>query len=119
MLTGCFSFRASFYYFGFHLLILVGIVGFPESSLAAEFFVSTSGSTSGNGTKSNPWDLQTALNQPASVRAGDTIWLREGTYKGGFRSLLTGTAQNPIIVREYPAIRQQIPPALQLHTTAL
>ncbi|MEK7633618.1 MAG: hypothetical protein AAB437_02130 [Patescibacteria group bacterium] len=66
-----------------------------------EFFVSPNGNASGNGSRENPWDLQTALNQPASVHPGDMIWLRGGTYTGNFISNLTGTAAAPITVKQY------------------
>jgi hypothetical protein len=46
--------------------------------------------------------LQTALNHPASVQPGATIYLRGGTYAGKFSSQLDGTAANPITVRSYP-----------------
>jgi hypothetical protein len=77
------------------------------------WYVSTSGSASGNGSMSSPWDLQTALNQPSSVKPGDTIWVRSGKYGGGtassaFQSKLVGTASAPIIVRAYPKERVTI-----------
>src|SRR5215831_10452975 len=66
------------------------------------FYVSPTGTPSGDGSIDAPWDLQTALAQPASVHPGDTIWLRGGTYAGTFISTLAGTAELPIIVRQYP-----------------
>lgn len=57
---------------------------------------------------SSPWDLQTALNQPASVQPGDTIWLRGGTYAGIFNSLLQGSSTAPIYVRQYQGERATI-----------
>jgi hypothetical protein len=66
------------------------------------FFVSPNGSASGDGSAARPWDLQTALSQPAAVKPGATIWLREGTYRGAFTSRLTGTAAAPITVAAYP-----------------
>jgi hypothetical protein len=68
---------------------------------AAEFFVSPTGSATGTGSAALPWNLQTALNHPAAVRPGDTIWLRGGTYTGNFVNRLNGTAAAPIIVRNY------------------
>ena len=62
-------------------------------------------SASGTGSFANPWKLQTALNHPAAVNPGDTIWLRGGTYVGHFTSDLAGTSANPIIVRQYPGER--------------
>jgi len=71
-------------------------------TFASSFHVTTSGLSSGNGSISNPWNLQTALNHPSTVKPGDTIWVHGGTYRGYFKSYLNGTAANPIIVRQYP-----------------
>jgi hypothetical protein len=76
------------------------------------FFVSPTGSASGDGSFTNPWDLATALAGPAAVTPGTTIWLRGGTYGGpyygGFLSNLTGTAAAPIVVRQYPGERATV-----------
>jgi hypothetical protein len=80
----------------------------PTSSAAGEFYVSPSGSPSGNGSISNPWDLKTALAHPAAVKPGSTIWLRGGHYVGTFVSKLVGTRDKPIIVRQYPDERATI-----------
>lgn len=74
----------------------------PAMPAGLSFYVAPNGSPSGNGSLANPWDLQTALNQPASVVAGSTIYLRGGTYLGKFDSQLTGTAAAPITVQSYP-----------------
>ena len=66
-----------------------------------QFYVATYGTPSGNGSLAKPWDLQTALNQPATVQPGDEIWLLGGTYAGSFTSSLSGTATLPIVVRSY------------------
>jgi hypothetical protein len=73
-----------------------------------QWYAATTGSPSGDGSINNPWDLQTALYQPTSVHPGDTIWVRGGTYGNGtgiFYAQLVGTAQAPIIVRQYPGER--------------
>ena len=75
---------------------------------AAEFYVSPSGSSSGSGSVASPWDLETALGQPPAVKAGDTIWLRGGTYTGHYVSSLKGTKNKPIVVRQYPGERATI-----------
>jgi PKD repeat protein len=78
---------------------------------AANFYVSPTGTTStgpGTGTISNPWALQTALSQPSAVHPGDTIWLRGGTYVGTYTSYLSGTASQPIVVRQYPGERAKL-----------
>lgn len=77
------------------------------------FFASPTGSASGDGSFTHPWDLATALNGPAVVTPGSTIWLRGGTYAdgpyfGGYSSNLTGTADAPIVVRQYPGERATV-----------
>jgi hypothetical protein len=79
-----------------------------EFVYAAQYYVAPNGSAQGNGSQANPWDLQTALNQPASIHAGDTVWLRGGTYSGNYSSVLTGTQAAPIIVRQFPGERSTI-----------
>src|ERR1700733_7320696 len=86
-------------------LLIAAFALTPVVRASNQWFVSTSGSPSGNGSSANPWDLNTALNQPAVVLPGDTIWVRGGVYhapsSNGYSTLLTGTAANPIIVRNY------------------
>jgi hypothetical protein len=64
--------------------------------------------SSGDGSRERPWDLATALAHPAAVRPGDTLWLRGGTYRGGFTSRLKGAAGAPITVRQIPGERATI-----------
>lgn len=66
-----------------------------------EWYASPSGTPSGNGTITNPWDLQTALNNTAQILPGDILWLRGGVYRGQFDSFLQGTETNPITVQSY------------------
>ena len=69
------------------------------------WYAATNGSSSGNGSITNPWTLQTALNHPSVVHPGDTIWVRGGSYYGNYMSWLNGTSAAPIIVRAYPGER--------------
>ena len=56
------------------------------------------GKETGNGTLSNPWDLQTALSQTTnSVNDNDIIYLHEGVYNGRFISTITTTDKNTFI----------------------
>ena len=87
--------------------LLVSLVAASAAS-AADFYVSPSGSATGTGSQGNPWDLQTALDQPAAVNPGDTIWLRGGLYTGYYVSHLVGTSANPILVKQYPGERARI-----------
>jgi len=65
------------------------------------------GSASGSGATDDPWDLATALaGGPArQVQAGDTVWIRGGTYPGSFRTSLQGQPGQPIQFRQYPGER--------------
>jgi hypothetical protein len=86
-------------------------------STSNQHYVSPSGSSSGDGSITRPWDLPTALSGPSSVHPGDTIWLRGGTYgngRGVFYSSLVGTAAAPIIVKQYPGERATINGWLQV-----
>ena len=83
-------------------------LGAAAPLLATDFYAAPNGSPSGNGSINSPWDLQTALNQPSAVHAGDTIWLRGGTYTGHFTSILNGSSSSPIIVRQYAGERATI-----------
>ncbi len=85
------------------------LLAFWAPAVAEDFYVAPNASPGGTGTLSNPWTLATALDHPTVVGPGDTIWLRGGTYAGApFESFLSGTAANPIIVRQYPGERAMI-----------
>jgi hypothetical protein len=87
----------------FQYLVLQLVLGFASSAaLGAQWYVAVSGSSSAQGSISDPWDLQTALNGPLKVAPGDVIWLRGGKYVGTYISKLQGTPGSPIIVRNYP-----------------
>ena len=77
-----------------------------------DFYVSPTGTPAGDGTYENPRDLQTALDHPAAVKPGDTIWLRGGTYGNGgatvFTCRLNGTESAPIALRAFPGERATI-----------
>src|SRR6476620_6220546 len=70
-----------------------------------EFHASPVGSVGADGSSGRPWDLRTALHQPPAVKPGDTIWLRGGVYRGTYSSTLSGTADQPIVVRAIPGQR--------------
>ncbi|HYT33225.1 MAG TPA: right-handed parallel beta-helix repeat-containing protein [Thermoanaerobaculia bacterium] len=86
-------------------LALAVALAFSAKARGSDFFVSPSGSADGDGNFGNPWSLAFALSQPAAVKPGDTIWLRAGTYEGTFTSELVGTADAPVVVRQYPGER--------------
>ncbi|MGI8979665.1 MAG: right-handed parallel beta-helix repeat-containing protein [Pirellulaceae bacterium] len=78
------------------------------TATAGEFHASRTGTAKGNGSREEPWDLATALSSQAVIKPGDTVWLHEGTYLGGFTSQLAGTTEQPITVRGMPGARVTI-----------
>ena len=73
-----------------------------QPASAANLFVAPNGSPTNNGSADQPLDLATALSANSPARPGDTIWLRGGVYVGVYTSVLRGTADLPIVVRQYP-----------------
>ena len=73
----------------------------------AGFFVSADAAAAGDGSRANPWRLQTALDHPAALRPGDTVWVRGGVYTNAFDAQTSfscrthGTPTAPIIFRNY------------------
>ncbi len=75
---------------------------------AAEFHVTPNGSPKGKGTLTDPWDLGTGLVATDIVKPGDTLWIHEGTYRGGFVSRMAGKPGQPVVVRGVPGKRVTI-----------
>jgi hypothetical protein len=75
------------------------------ASYASPYYASPTGSPAGTGSFTSPWDLQTALNKTSTVRPGDNLWLRGGTYRppdsNGFISRIAGSSQHVINIRNY------------------
>jgi hypothetical protein len=67
------------------------------------YYAAPNGSRNGNGSRSRPWDLATALQ--ARLEPGDTVWVRAGVYRGAFRATVAGRAAAPVVVRNYPGER--------------
>ena len=79
------------------------------------FYVTPTGTSGGDGSTGDPWDLATALDGGGgAVGPGDTIWLRDGTYTGLFQSSLTGSPSFPVIIRQYPGERARINGSLRV-----
>ncbi|MEO8074723.1 MAG: right-handed parallel beta-helix repeat-containing protein [Acidobacteriota bacterium] len=94
----------------FAVLLLVAIAGCrgqqadpnATADLTKAVYAAPGGWSGGDGTKDHPFDLASALSGKSPIRPGGTVWLRAGTFKGSFTSLLTGTAEAPITVRPVP-----------------
>ncbi|MBA4147178.1 MAG: tandem-95 repeat protein [Verrucomicrobia bacterium] len=95
------------------VVLLLSALALASPVRAAEFYVAPDGKSTNTGTISSPWDLQTALNHPATLKPGDTVWLRNGIHRMDnritkFTSRLAGTSTAPITVRQYPGERATI-----------
>jgi len=60
----------------FFLVLIISFLAFNTSN-ATIYYVSVNGTSSGNGSFNNEWDVQTALN---NASAGDTIYFKQGDY---------------------------------------
>jgi hypothetical protein len=78
------------------------------------WFVSPSGSFSGNGSIGSPWSLKRlfggdpgfgGVGPPAAIHPGDNICMRAGTYTGIFQTILAGSNGNQITIQPYPGER--------------
>ena len=70
----------------------------------AEWFVSTHGLPTGNGSISNPWDMETALaGGRGNITPGDTVFFRQGVYEPRKRinCTLQGDGSNHIVCRPF------------------
>lgn len=73
--------------------------------VAGALYAAPDGLATNDGTIAHPLDLATALSSSGPAQPGQTIWLRGGVYRGGFRSTLNGRADAPITVRAQPGER--------------
>jgi hypothetical protein len=80
-------------------MIVVSFVCFGIACPGAEFHVAADGQSKGAGSKESPWDLQTALNNQSGIKPGDTVWLYDGVYRGGFECRLNGSKDAPVTLR--------------------
>jgi hypothetical protein len=67
---------------------------------ASSYYVSTSGSATNAGTINAPLSLDKALGNTSPATAGDTIYLRGGTYTA-IRSFVSGASGNPVTIQSY------------------
>jgi hypothetical protein len=88
--------------------LIAAIIGaaLVRQAKPAEYFVAPRGRSVGDGSRFDPWDLNTALSGSKRLLPGDTIWMLGGVYRGMFTSKLEGREGKPITVR--PASGQRV-----------
>lgn len=75
---------------------------------ATDLYVAPDGTSSGPGTLTQPYDLKTALSGSVG-RAGDTFWLRGGTYSlGHVDTRIHGEPEKPIAFRQMPGEKARV-----------
>jgi len=94
--------------------VVAGLIGALCTGQAAEFFVAADGQAADDGSKAKPLDLATALSAKSPAQPGDTIWLRDGTYRGNFTSVLAGNDTKPVTVRQFARERATIDGSLTI-----
>jgi hypothetical protein len=87
------------------VLLACALPGFVGPAEAATYYVATTGLDSNPGTQAAPF--QTIAKGLSVMGAGDTLYLREGTYAEAINSqsqtIPTGTSwSNPVTIASYP-----------------
>ncbi len=92
-----------------NVLVFGFVVVFASLTPAADWYVGPKGNPTGKGTRSDPWDIESALIGKHWIMPGDTIYLLDGTYRRRpqekFAVKLAGTKEKPIHVR--PAAKER------------
>jgi hypothetical protein len=105
--------------FSYRVLLVVTCGLLLRSANAADYYIAPSGSSSGTGTLSRPWDIKTGLQKTTVVKGGDTLWLRGGTYGTGGSLTYTSTVKgsgptSPVIIRQYKGERARVNAGLKV-----
>jgi hypothetical protein len=86
----------------FTLLVLIFTFAFSSQAQAIDYYVDTnngSASDSNPGTSSQPWKTISKANQ--TLAAGDTVFIKAGTYNSYIAPVRSGTSSNRITYRNY------------------
>jgi parallel beta-helix repeat protein len=84
----------------FITIIFFGFFGMVKSSQAAEYYVAKNGNNNNLGTEAQPWvTIQKAAD---AMVAGDTVYVKEGTYNEMVTAVNSGSPGNYITYQAYP-----------------
>ena len=82
------------------IFIIFSNCKYTKAQGAKEYYISLSGDDANNGLIETPWrTIEYGISQ---MDPGDTLIIREGEYYEKLRLEVSGTPQNPIIIRNYP-----------------
>lgn len=79
--------------------IFWGIACLSGFSAGTTYYVAPNGNNANPGTEAQPWQTITKANQ--TLVAGDTVYIKAGTYSSSVDPVNSGTAQNPIVFRNF------------------
>src|SRR5690349_13835527 len=82
-------------------VLVLALVSLPVRAWAAEYYAAPDGQDCNAGNKASPWSLSRAVSADGA-KAGDTVWIRGGTYQGAFNVANSGTASAWITFSAYP-----------------
>ena len=80
-------------------IVLVVMAAIAPASGGRSFVVSPNGNDANAGTVAQPW--RTIAKANASLTAGDTVFIRAGTYGDAVSPANSGAAQNPLVYMNY------------------
>lgn len=91
-----------------------------QNPTGPDYYVTPDGTSTGNGSTHDPWDIETAFENIEALEPGSIIWILEGAYEPstpyGFSIPVSGgTASSPIIVRNYDNARVILDGALAVN----
>ena len=77
------------------LILLFWVLAVTVQLSAATYYVAPNGDNDDAGTIDNPW--RTISEAARTLEAGDTVLIREGTYRGAVNPANSGTEDEPIV----------------------
>lgn len=91
----------------FLFIVLASITNYsvPAKAEAVSYYVSPGGSDTNAGSLASPW--KTINKAAATAKAGDTVYIRAGTYRERLRPANSGTQTAPLIFTAYPGEEHQ------------
>src|SRR5258705_8764946 len=84
-------------------LAIVLVALSPVPAPARTYYVATTGEDSQSGTEAEP--LRTIQKAVSLARAGDTVLVRSGVYKGHVMLRFSGEPEKPVVLKNYPGER--------------
>ena len=87
------------FYLGVTLTCFFFLIIFTSQAYAANYYIATNGSDSSSGTLSQPWRTIDKANN--NLTAGDTVYIRGGTYNQRINPQNSGTASQRITYTNY------------------